>query len=81
MEVLAAELLTLPRSRRSVAPRSLHRMFFTSPTGPGINALPKYRKDSVVSAEAKIRAALTVCDLCDLIILEGSSGLHPVAYE
>lgn len=39
MEVLAAELLTLPRSRRSVAPRSLHRMFFTSPLGSGINAI------------------------------------------
>lgn len=54
MEVLAAELLTLPRSRRSVAPRSLHRMFFTSPLGSGINAIrASTEQDSVVSAEAK----------------------------
>ena len=54
MEVLAAELLTLPRSRRSVAPRSLRRMFFTGPLGSGINAIrASTEQDSVVSAEAK----------------------------
>lgn len=66
MEVLAAELLTLPRSRRSVAPRSLHRMFFTSPLGSGINAIrASTEQDSVVSAEAKnFRSGLVLVLRC-----------------